>query len=113
MTEAPLMTDLYDRFARAVDALARLGGYPYSERRQAWLDRLRVNLPELEMLDALAPEAELGYLEPPPAAPGDPLPAAQAGRGIAAARPCSVSFLHPGRCSTLGVCAVAARKRRV
>ena len=64
------MTDLYDRFARAVDAMARLADYPYSERRQAWLDRLRVNLPELTVLDSLAPEAELGYLAPPPAAPG-------------------------------------------
>lgn len=54
------MTDLYDRFARAVDAMARLADYPYSERRQAWLDRLRVNLPELAVLDTLAPDTELG-----------------------------------------------------
>lgn len=82
------MTDLHDRFARAVDAQARLAGYPYGERRQAWLDRLRVNLPELETLDALAPEAELGYLAPPPppSASAHPLPAAQAGRGIAVSR---------------------------
>ena len=80
------MTDLYDRFARAVDAMARLADYPYSERRQAWLDRLRVNLPELTVLDSLEPEAELGYLAPPPAASAERLPAAQAGRGVAVSR---------------------------
>ncbi|WKK15766.1 amidase [Achromobacter insolitus] len=80
------MTDLYDRFARAVDAMARLADYPYSERRQAWLDRLRVNLPELAVLDTLAPDTELGYLAPPPAAPAERLSAAQAGRGVAVSR---------------------------
>lgn len=59
------MTDLLDRFAQAVDGMAGLSGYRHTDRRQAWLDRLRVNLPELAAFQTLRPEPELGYLAPP------------------------------------------------
>src|SRR3546814_12716597 len=51
--------------------MAGLNGYAYPDRRQAWLDRLRVNLPELHAIESLAPEPDLGYLAPrcgPPSA---------------------------------------------
>lgn len=79
------MTGLFERFARAVDGLAVLGGYPHLDRRQAWLDRLRINLPELGVFEALRPQPDLGYLAPPPvqvAAGGVPVPGD--GVGIAA-----------------------------
>lgn len=59
------MTDLLERFARAVDGMAGLGEYPYLDRRQAWLDRLRVNLPELDRFARLRPQPDLGFLTPP------------------------------------------------
>ena len=60
------MNELFDRFACAVDDMAKLVGYPHADRQKAWLDRLRINLPELGVLEALRPEIELGYLAPPP-----------------------------------------------
>ncbi|MBO9356099.1 amidase [Bordetella petrii] len=74
------MKALFERFADTVEDVAGLNGYPYPERRQAWLDRLRVNLPELQAIESLVPEPDLGYLAPrcaPPAAapPADALPA--------------------------------------
>lgn len=59
------MTDLLERFAHAVDGMAGLSGYPYVDRRKAWIDRLRVNLPELDRFARLQPEPDLGYLGPP------------------------------------------------
>ncbi|MCC6868938.1 MAG: amidase [Burkholderiales bacterium] len=61
------MHDLYQRFEHAVDGLADLTGYPYRDRSHAWLERLRVNLPELRTIEALQPTAQLGYLAPPSA----------------------------------------------
>jgi aspartyl-tRNA(Asn)/glutamyl-tRNA(Gln) amidotransferase subunit A len=60
------MTELLERFAHAVDGMAGLSGYPHVDRRQAWIDRLRVNLPELERFAGLQPEPDLGFLAPPP-----------------------------------------------
>ena len=61
------MNDLYERLADAVGAIARFEGYPYADRRQAWLDRLRVNLPELNILETLSAAPDAGYLMPAPA----------------------------------------------
>lgn len=61
------MNDLYERLADAVGAIARLEGYPYADRRQAWLDRLGVNLPELRILETLSATPDAGYLMPVPA----------------------------------------------
>lgn len=61
------MDDLQQRFEHAVAGIAQLAGYPHGDRRQAWLDRLRVNLPELGASEGLQPAAELGYLSPPTA----------------------------------------------
>ncbi|MGE5089277.1 MAG: amidase, partial [Candidatus Levyibacteriota bacterium] len=58
--------DLYQRLADAVDAIARVEGYPYAERRQAWLDRLAINLPELRILETLTARPDAGYLAPVP-----------------------------------------------
>lgn len=58
------MNDLYERLADAVDAMARLEGYPYADRRQAWLDRLAVNLPELRVLETFSAGPDTGYLVP-------------------------------------------------
>ncbi|MGA8031939.1 MAG: amidase family protein, partial [Casimicrobiaceae bacterium] len=58
------MNDLHERLADAVDAMARLEGYPYADRRQAWLDRLAVNLPELGVLETLSAGPDTGYLVP-------------------------------------------------
>ncbi|MDE2210889.1 MAG: amidase, partial [Betaproteobacteria bacterium] len=60
------MNDLFERLADAVDAIARFEGYPYADRHQAWLDRLRVNLPELRVLESLSAGPDTGYLAPPP-----------------------------------------------
>ncbi|MGC1818746.1 MAG: amidase, partial [Casimicrobiaceae bacterium] len=60
------MNDLFERLADAVVAIARFEGYPYADRRQAWLDRLRVNLPELRVLETLSAAPDTGYLGPPP-----------------------------------------------
>src|SRR3546814_12964085 len=65
------MKALFERFADVVEDMAGLNGYAYPDRRQAWLDRLRVNLPELQAIESLAPEPDLGYLAPrcgPPSA---------------------------------------------
>lgn len=61
------MHEILDRFAHAVDGMAGLSGYPHTGRRQAWLDRLEINLPELGVFDELRPQPELGYLTQPPA----------------------------------------------
>ena len=61
------MNDLYERLADAVGAIARLEGYPYPERREAWLDRLGVNLPEMRILETLSPASDAGFLLPAPA----------------------------------------------
>ncbi|HSQ82936.1 MAG TPA: amidase, partial [Casimicrobiaceae bacterium] len=58
------MNDLYERLADAVDAIARYEGYPHADRRQAWLDRLSVNLPELRILETLSARPDAGYLMP-------------------------------------------------
>ena len=79
------MSDLFERFDHALDGMAALSGYPYPERRQAWLDRLAINLPELQTLQQLPPGPDLGYLAPPPCAvePGG-VPVPENARGIAA-----------------------------
>lgn len=84
------MDDLFERFELAVDGIARLGRYPHVDRHQAWLDRLRVNLPELSVFERLRPEPELGYLSQPAAgivAGGAPL-GDDAGGIAAIARDC-------------------------
>lgn len=84
------MTDLLERFELSVDGIARLGRYPHVDRHAAWLERLRVNLPELDVFDALRPEPELGYLSQPPAvvADGGAPPSDDAGGAAAIARDC-------------------------
>jgi len=79
------MTDLLERFAHAVDGMAGLSGYPYVDRRQAWIDRLRVNLPELDRFATLRPDPDLGYLAPPAVriAEGGRAVADEGGEGIA------------------------------
>ncbi|MBO1110520.1 amidase [Bordetella petrii] len=86
------MKALFERFADAVEDVAGLHGYPYPERRQAWLDRLRTNLPELQAIESLAPEPDLGYLAPrcaPPSAAlrADVPPAPDAATAVPAAGP--------------------------
>lgn len=61
------MSDLLEKFSQAVDGMARLGGYPFVDRKHAWLDRLQVNLPELRAFQGLPEGPDLGYLAPPAA----------------------------------------------
>lgn len=61
------MSDLLEKFSQAVDGMASLGGYPFTDRKQAWLDRLQVNLPELRAFQDLPEGPDLGYLAPPAA----------------------------------------------
>lgn len=75
-------SDLAERLEQAVDAIAALTGYPHPGRHDAWIERLRVNLPELRALDALAPVADLGHLAPPAAAAKSDSPAAPAARPV-------------------------------
>lgn len=75
------MKALLDRFAAAIDDMAGLTDYPYRDRQQAWLERLQLNLPELQAVETLAPGPELGYLEPPAA----PVAGPALGSGHAAA----------------------------
>lgn len=107
------MDDLIGRFDQVVDAIARLGRYPHAGRRDAWLERLRVNLPELGTIEALEPRPELGYLAPPPAdiAAGGVDPDADAAdRGIVAtARECRAT---PGRASAVARAALTEASRR-
>ncbi|RIK91624.1 MAG: amidase, partial [Burkholderiales bacterium] len=60
--------DLAERLEQSLDAIARLTRYPHPGRHAAWVERLRVNLPELRAFEASNPRADLGYLAPPPAA---------------------------------------------
>jgi len=105
------MDDLLERFELAVDGIARLGRYPHADRHQAWLDRLRVNLPELSTFEALKPEPELGYLSPAPAGVADGgAPLAEDAGGIAAiARDCRVAS---GRTAASAQAALAEALRR-
>lgn len=69
------MSELVTTLVDAALALARLTGDADPGRRDAWIERLRVNLPELEALvslPALPPERADGYLVPP----GAPSPGA-------------------------------------
>lgn len=109
-TDSP-PTNLAERFERAVDGLARLAGYPHVDRRAAWLERLRINLPELGALDALQPQPELGYLAPPPAAlagQGAAVPADVEGIG-ATARACRA---EPARTADAAKAALEQARRR-
>ncbi len=101
------MNDLIERFGLAVDGIARLGRYPHTGRSAAWLERLRVNLPELDAFDALQPEPELGYLCPPSAdvAAGGAPPAADAGGAAGIARECRTA---PERAAAPAQAALAA-----
>jgi len=56
--------DILERFERAMDSMAGIGRYPF-DRREAWLERLRINLPELAAFERLRPETEIGLLGPP------------------------------------------------
>jgi len=60
-------SDLADRLEQALDAIARLTRYPHPGRHAAWVERLRVNLPELRAFESSSPRADLGYLTPSPA----------------------------------------------
>jgi len=91
-------TDLAERLEQALDAVARLTGYPHPARHPAWVERLRVNLPELRAFAALNPRADLGYLAPPQAvacadveAGVEDLPTTSAGRAGAGARRANVA----------------------
>lgn len=79
------MSNILERLEQVVDAMAGLGQYPHVDRRATWLERLRLNQPELETFDGLRPDSELGFLGPPAAtvAPGGISPGADAD-GIAA-----------------------------
>ncbi len=105
------MDDLLERFESAVDGIARLGRFPHTDRHRAWLDRLRLNLPELNAFEGLQPEPELGYLSPSPAgiaAGGTPV--AGDATGIAAvARDCRTA---PGRTAAPAQAALAEALRR-
>ncbi len=83
------MSDILHRLEQAIDSLAALGRYPHADRRSTWLERLRLNQPELEAFDRLRPSPELGFLQPPPVppAPGGVPPGDEADRdasGVAA-----------------------------
>lgn len=47
------MSGILDRFACIAEGLAGLSGYPYAERHSVWLERLQVNLPELQTFESL------------------------------------------------------------
>src|SRR5574337_1416769 len=69
------MSDLVTTLVDAGLALARVTGGADAGRRDAWIERLRVNLPELEMLASLArlPSQPVdGYLTPPGASVARP-----------------------------------------
>ncbi len=113
------MDDLYERLERAVDGMARLARYPHADRRAAWLERLRVNLPELDTLEHLQPAPDLGYLAPPTAESdpdndrGIPIADAPAGaRGDDAAAIASACRAAPERTGMAARDALAAAVRQ-
>ena len=76
------MSDLVTTLVDAGLALARVTGGADAGRRDAWIERLRVNLPELEMLASLArlPSQPVdGYLTPPGASVARPATSGQTG----------------------------------
>lgn len=118
MASPPSMDELYQRFEQAVDGMARLTGYPHGDRHQAWLDRLRVNLPELCAFEHVQPAPELGYLSPPaaerlaPNATGIPIDAAPPpDRGDDAAAIARACHATPAGVATRAAEALAAAKR--
>ncbi len=72
--------DIIQRFERAADGLADLNRYPFPERRMAWVERLAINLPELQILDSLVEGGSCQYvasanaIEADGVAPPDDLP---------------------------------------
>ncbi|MBB5215918.1 amidase [Parapusillimonas granuli] len=61
-----MLPDIIRRFAQVAEHQAALLAYPFPDRRQAWLDRLQLNLAELQFLDALS-EAGGAQYQPPQA----------------------------------------------
>lgn len=84
------MSDLLGRFELAVDAVARLGAYPYRERRPAWIEGLRAGLAELALFEVLRPQPECGFLSQPPSGILDGgMPVSEDAAGVASiARAC-------------------------
>lgn len=76
------MDDILARLQATLASTASLGGYPFPERHDAWLERLKLNLPELGSFDSLRPVVDLGLQAPPGAPPlagGAPLTVASTG----------------------------------
>lgn len=59
-----MLPDIIQRFAQIADHQAILTRYPFPDRRQAWLDRLQLNIPELQCLDALSEAGGAQYQAP-------------------------------------------------
>lgn len=49
----PTVPDIIQRFKRIAEGAASLNRYPFLERSEAWVERLAVNLPEIQFLDCL------------------------------------------------------------
>lgn len=58
MSAAP---DIIERLISVADGMARLHRFPHSDRLEAWAQRLRVNLPELQTLDRLQDPGSCQY----------------------------------------------------
>ncbi|HEX7328805.1 MAG TPA: amidase [Casimicrobiaceae bacterium] len=106
------MSDLVTTLVDAGLALARLGGGVDAGRRDAWIERLRVNLPELETLASLArfpSEPADGYLAPPGAPAARPATPGQTGPRP----PESPQGESPSDARALLTAAIAARARAI
>ncbi|HWL29768.1 MAG TPA: amidase, partial [Burkholderiaceae bacterium] len=58
MSAAP---DIIERLISVADGMARLHRFPHSDRLDAWAQRLRVNLPELQTLDRMQDPGSCQY----------------------------------------------------
>src|SRR5574337_461585 len=106
------MSDLVTTLVDAGLALARVTGGADAGRRDAWIERLRVNLPELETLASLArfpSEPADGYLAPPGAPAARPATPGQTGPRP----PESPQGESPSDARALLTAAIAARARAI
>jgi aspartyl-tRNA(Asn)/glutamyl-tRNA(Gln) amidotransferase subunit A len=76
--------EIIERLVSVADGLARVHRYPHSDRLEAWAQRLRVNLPELQTLDGLQDAGSCQYQPASRDLPPDGVAPSAAGQGIAA-----------------------------
>lgn len=104
------MNNIFERLEQAVDAMAGIDQYPHTDRRATWLERLRLNLPELETFDRLRPAPGTGFLTQPAVgiAPGGVAPDADAPGIVAIARAARAASAHAGAAAAEALAAARA-----